>query len=89
MADNFVWYELCTNDEDAAQNFYKAVIGWDAVPFEGSEQGYRIFNMAGKGIGGLMHLPEGLTHPFWMGYVGVSDCDAAVEKGIFLSTTSL
>lgn len=80
MADNFVWYELCTNDEDAAQNFYKAVIGWDAVPFEGGEQAYRIFNMVGKGIGGLMHLPEGLTHPFWLGYVGVSNCDAAVEK---------
>jgi len=81
MADNFVWYELCTNDEDAAQTFYKAVIGWDAAPFDGEgAPDYRIFSMAGKGVGGLMHLPEGLNHPFWIGYVGVSDCDAAVEK---------
>jgi hypothetical protein len=82
MADNFVWYELCTNDQNAAQAFYKAVIGWDAAPFEGEggAHDYRILSMAGKGVAGMMPLPEGLTHPFWMGYVGVSDCDAAVAK---------
>jgi predicted enzyme related to lactoylglutathione lyase len=81
MADNFVWYELVTSDEDAAQSFYHDVIGWEAAPFGGEgAPGYRIFSMKGKGIGGLMHLPEGMTHPFWLGYVGVADCDAAVER---------
>jgi hypothetical protein len=82
MSDNFVWYELCTNDLDAAQDFYGKVIGWTAAPFEGegAEHEYRIFSMAGKGVGGLMPLPEGMPKPFWLGYVGVSDCDAAVEK---------
>jgi len=82
MSDNFVWYELCTTDLDAAQDFYGKVIGWTAAPFEGEggAQEYRIFSMAGKGVGGLMPLPEGMPTPFWLGYVGVSDCDAAVEK---------
>ena len=82
MSDNFVWYELCTTDLDAAQDFYGKVIGWTAAPFEGEggAQEYRIFSMAGKGVGGLMPLPEGMPKPFWLGYVGVSDCDAAVEK---------
>ena len=81
MTDNFVWYELCAGDLDAAQGFYNKVIGWDAAPFPspaGNE--YRIFSMAGKGVGGLMPLPEGMSQSFWLGYIGVEDCDAAVAR---------
>lgn len=77
-ANGFVWYELVTSDLDAAQAFYGEVVGWQAVPFPGGQGDYRVLNMAGKGIGGLMALPEGMTDPFWMGYVGVADIDAAV-----------
>jgi predicted enzyme related to lactoylglutathione lyase len=89
MADNFVWYELVTSDEDAAQAFYKAVIGWDAQPFKAAEDApdYRVLSMAGKGVGGLMPLPEGVSHPFWMGYVGVADFDAAVAKATAAGAT--
>lgn len=82
MTDNFVWYELCTSDLDAAQDFYGKVIGWSVSPFDGDTDGheYRIFAMAGRGIAGLMPLPQGMSHPFWLGYVGTSDCDVAVEK---------
>jgi predicted enzyme related to lactoylglutathione lyase len=81
MTDNFIWYELCTGDLDAAQTFYNKVIGWDAMPFSatgGPE--YRVFSMAGKGVGGLMPLPDGMSQPFWLGYIGVEDCDAAVAR---------
>lgn len=81
MADNFVWYELCTRDLDAAQDFYGKVIGWTAAPF-GPESGndYRIWSMGSAGVGGLMPLPDGMPQSFWIGYIGVPDCDAAVEK---------
>lgn len=81
MTDNFVWYELCTNDLDGAQSFYGKLIGWTATPFHGQgAHDYRIIEMAGKGIGGMMPLPEGMPKPFWLGYVGVADTDAAIDK---------
>jgi len=81
MTDNFVWYELCTNDLDGAKAFYGKLFGWTATRFEGEGAGdYHILEMAGKGVGGLMPLPEGLPKPFWLGYVGVADADAAIEK---------
>jgi predicted enzyme related to lactoylglutathione lyase len=36
--------------------------------------------MNGKGVGGMMPLPEGVNQPFWMGYVGTPDIDAAVAR---------
>jgi hypothetical protein len=77
---NFVWYELVTSDTAAAEAFYGKVVGWDAQAFDGSGQPYKVLSMKGKGVGGLMPLPEGMKQPFWMGYVGTSDIDAAVAK---------
>ncbi len=77
---NFVWYELVTSDTAAAAAFYGKVVGWDTQAFDGSPEPYKILSMNGKGVGGLMPLPEGMSPPFWMGYVGTSDIDAAVAK---------
>src|SRR6187402_1846553 len=88
MTDNFVWYELCTSDLDAARDFYSAVIGWTAAPFptEGGPE-YRILSMADTGVAGLMPLPEGMTRPFWLGYVGVANGDAAIAKAAAAGAT--
>jgi uncharacterized protein len=77
---NFVWYELVTSNIPAAEAFYGRVVGWDAQAFEGGGEPYKILSMKGKGVGGLMRLPEGMSQPFWMGYVGTSDIDAAVAR---------
>ena len=76
---NFVWYELVTSDVVAAEAFYGKVVGWDAQAFDGGEP-YKILSMNGKGVGGLMPLPVGMSQPFWMGYVGTSDINAAVAQ---------
>lgn len=81
MTDNFVWYELCTNDMDGAKAFYGKLFGWTASPFPGEgAPDYQIFEMAGTGVGGLMPLPDGMPKPFWLGYVGVADADAAIAS---------
>ena len=83
MTDNFVWYELVTSDLNGAQDFYRAVLGWDTAPFPtAAGPAYRIFSAAGRGVGGLMPLPEGVHAPFWLGYVGVADCDAAAARAV-------
>lgn len=79
-AKTFVWYELVTSDIDAALRFYGAVLGWTAQEFPGGEGRYVVVSAAAKGVGGVMALPDGMSHPFWMGYVGVEDADAAVAK---------
>jgi predicted enzyme related to lactoylglutathione lyase len=81
---DFVWYELLTNDADAAERFYGAVVGWQARAAEGSDRGYRIFGIRGADVGGLMTLPADAERagmrPTWLGYVGVDDVDATAAE---------
>jgi len=68
-----LWYELMTTDMKAAEAFYKIVVGWTAVPFEGSPQPYVMFmRAADKPVAGLMTTPPDMNAPpFWAMYVGV------------------
>jgi predicted enzyme related to lactoylglutathione lyase len=77
----FVWYELITTDVEAAKGFYAEVLGWGA---EDAGHGYTLFTARGASVSGLMHLSQeakrtGLR-PSWLGYVGVDDVDASVER---------
>ena len=80
-----LWYELLTSDVDAAEAFYKKVVGWTVTPFKGGDQRYDMWARAGgKTIGGVMKLPKGMNvPPHWGMYVGVpklEDGVARVEK---------
>jgi len=80
-ANPFVWYELATSDVDAALGFYGALLGWTAQDFPGNtETRYVIVTANGKGVGGVMTLPAGMSEPFWLGYVGTNDIDAATAS---------
>ena len=75
-----LWYELMTTDTKAAEKFYRTVVGWTAVPFEGSPQPYTTFNRSGDvPVAGLMKQPDGMNFPpFWAMYVGVQKLEDAV-----------
>lgn len=79
MADRFIWYELLTTDQPAAEAFYKAVVGWSAADAGGPNAGYTILSAGERGIGGLMALPEEARRaggkPGWVGYIRVADTD--------------
>ncbi len=55
QASGFIWYELMTNDIDAAVAFYGKVVGWDirdsGMPPVGQ---YLLFGKDGKDVGGIM-----------------------------------
>jgi uncharacterized protein len=80
---NFVWYELNTTDVDRAIGFYESVIGWGTEPFAG-ENPYTVWTSGGKGIGGVMTLPEPARKmgapPHWLAYVYADDVDALTKK---------
>ncbi len=79
-----LWYELITDDPDAAQDFYGTVLGWAFSRLQGGPVGdYRPFDApGGEGVGGVMRMPDhakGMPAT-WLVYFGVSDVDAMTQK---------
>jgi uncharacterized protein len=74
-----------TSDMNAAEKFYKNVVGWTSAPSEVSPQPYTTFKRSGDApAAGLMNRPDGMNMPpFWAMYVGVNkleDAAAHVKK---------
>jgi predicted enzyme related to lactoylglutathione lyase len=75
------WVELSSPDTDAAAEFYGQLMGWSATE-PGAEEtgGYRMFQMGGKSVGGLMgHMQEGQPTA-WATYVSVADAEETADK---------
>lgn len=78
----FVWYELMTSDVDAAEHFYKTVVGWNSEAWDGGEMHYVIMKAGDASVAGVMAIPkeaEGMR-PAWLGYLYAADVDAATES---------
>ena len=80
----FIWYELMTSDPDAAEAFYRAVVGWEMADAGQPGMRYTILSAGGRGMGGVMALPAEAARagarPGWLGYVGVPDTDGAAKR---------
>src|SRR3984893_285256 len=80
----FVWYELMTTDMEAAKTFYADVVGWGTQDASMPGMAYTLFTAGETSVSGLMDLPEDARksglRPSWLGYVGVSDVDAAADR---------
>ena len=80
---HFVWYELITTNVEAAKVFYTRVMGWGVRDASTPGRTYILFTAGEALVSGLMDLPDTATQtggtPFWIGYVGVNDVDAAAE----------
>jgi len=74
------WVELSSPDTDASAAFYGALLHWVATEPGPVEQtgGYRMFQLDGKSVAGLMgHMQEGQPTA-WSTYVSVADADATM-----------
>lgn len=84
----FLWYELATNDVEAARKFYGDVIGWETERFPGPDPAYWIWTAAGQGVGGVAALTAETAKcnaaPHWIGYVQVADADAVAQRTVAL-----
>src|SRR5262249_21659878 len=80
----FIWYELLTSDQDAAEAFYRAVVGWKMADAGQPGMRYTILSARDRGMDGLMALPAAAARngarPGWVGYVGVPDTAAAAQR---------
>jgi len=82
-ASNFIWYELLTSDPDAAQIFYRDVVGYTIIPSVNPELDYRMWALGKVVLGGMMEIPEKAAKmgmpPTWVGYLGVDEVTDAVN----------
>lgn len=86
----FIWYELLTDDSDAALAFYSAILGWQASDSGQPGMDYRILtardNDSGEEhhVGGLMQLTDDMrqhgARPIWLGYLSVDDVDHTLAR---------
>ncbi len=81
MASGFVWYELMTNDLDAAVAFYSKVVVWDVRDSGMPGMQYMIFGKDGKDVGGMMSWKSmGMDKPTtWKGHIHTADVDAETK----------
>ncbi len=78
-----IWFELTTNDQDKAQDFYADVVGWKVAASPSTEHGgYRIANAPdGQGVAGLMTPPPGMDGvPGWVIYFAANNVDAMADR---------
>jgi len=83
-ANDFCWYDLHTADKAGSTAFYEALFGWKIE----TQQGHTGFMNGEQGFGGLEALEAGQP-AFWLGYLGVDDCAARVQKLVGLGGTAV
>jgi uncharacterized protein len=76
-----LWYELMTSDMQAAEQFYKNVVGWTSAPFDQAPLPYTMFLRSGDvPVGGVLKTPQEVNAPpFWAMYVGVPKLEEAAK----------
>jgi len=76
------WNELITTDSAKAGAFYRQVFGWTEEPMKMPQGTYTVLKKDAAQAGGMMQAtPEmKLTHPYWLTYFEVADCDQSAAK---------
>ena len=80
---SFCWNELATTDLDAAQNFYRTLLGWEIKESEAAPgTQYNEIVVGGEHVGGMYRMgPEhGGAPSHWMAYVAVADVDEKARQ---------
>ena len=87
------WNEVLTRDADTGKSFYASVFGWTAgrPQFEGAPASYTVWELDGKGVGGMMQMTDEYfpaeLPSHWGVCFAVADCDAVVAKAQELGAT--
>lgn len=78
----FVWYELNTNDQDAAFAFYGETIGWTRTDMPmGDGNSYGMFTSSHGPVAGVVDAQPGVPNN-WASYVAVDDVAATLALAV-------
>jgi predicted enzyme related to lactoylglutathione lyase len=91
---HFCWFELATNDQQAAKQFYSGLFGWTFVEFPmGPDSVYTMFQLGGRDVGACYTMqPDQRARgipPHWMTYIAVANADEAAAKAASLGAQVL
>ena len=75
-----IWTELLTNDVEAAAEFYRRVVGFEARTIERRGGEYTLLSHNGINRAGLLSNPIPDWTPIWLTYFGVKDAAAAAAR---------
>lgn len=77
------WHQVNTRDPKKAEEFYKAVFGWDSERLDTGGADYWEWQLEGTSVGGMFRMGDDFPDEVpahWIAYVAVEDADAAAEK---------
>ncbi len=77
----FCWYELATNNLDAAKKFYTELLGWKLETSTAAGVEYNEIVVGDEHIGGMyrMRPEQGDAPSHWTAYVAVDDVDGKAK----------
>jgi predicted enzyme related to lactoylglutathione lyase len=78
--DEWYWVDLWTADVEKAAAFYRAVVGYEAIPIadDGPRSGLRLFS-GGFARAGIMQKRSKEASATWLPYIRVADAKASAE----------
>ena len=76
----FVWFDLLTEDAEAARVFYQQLFDWTFDDSDGPA-GYSVIRHGGVAIGGIAKIEDEIdaSEAIWLGSLSVEDVDAAAK----------
>lgn len=78
--NDFLWWELWTNDIGEAARFYGAVVGLDSEVRAEKAGDYLLFSSDGQKRAGGLQIPQANIEPTWLPTIRVVDIDDTVER---------
>ena len=79
--NRMAWVDLGSKNMDAAKRFYTELFGWTTFQVPDPDyQGYTVFQLDGKAVGGVMDLSDNPAPPNWLPYISVADVRAAAGR---------
>jgi hypothetical protein len=84
LVGKFVWYDLITDDAEAARRFYGGLFGWSFETTTAPRGGdYILVRKGGVYIAGIVTRPDppdGAEFSRWLPYVSVADVDGSADR---------
>ena len=83
------WIDLTSTDLEASVRFYSAMFGWSIPPGREEEGGYRLANLGGERVAGLLAADPSQPVDAWTVYLAVDDVETRYAQAIEAGATPL
>ena len=82
LSGKLIWFDLLTNNVDAAKQFYGSVFGWTFSDVPDSQRRFSVISIGNERIGGIFQpaSPAAAGRPaHWLTFISVPDVDATAR----------